>query len=48
MKPAINSVKVHPQLSHNRHPVDGELVGMLVHSLSPPILTSQNQSWMPY
>jgi hypothetical protein len=27
MKPDINSVKVHPQLSHNGHPVDGLLVG---------------------
>ncbi len=23
----INSIEVHPQLSHNGHPVDGELVG---------------------
>jgi hypothetical protein len=27
VKPNINSVKVHPQLSNNGHPVDGELVG---------------------
>jgi hypothetical protein len=27
VKPDINSVKVHPQLSNNRHPVDGALVG---------------------
>jgi hypothetical protein len=27
MKPNINSVEVHPQLSNNRHPVDGVLVG---------------------
>jgi hypothetical protein len=27
MKPGSNSVKDHPQLSHNRHPVDGALVG---------------------
>jgi hypothetical protein len=27
VKPNINSVEVHPQLSNNRHPVDGELVG---------------------
>jgi hypothetical protein len=26
-EPNINSVKVHPQLSNNRHPVDGALVG---------------------
>jgi hypothetical protein len=27
VKPNINSVEVHPQLSYNRHPVDGALVG---------------------
>jgi hypothetical protein len=27
VKPDINSVKVHPQLCNNRHPVDGALVG---------------------
>jgi hypothetical protein len=27
VKPNINSVEVHPQLSKNRHPVDGALVG---------------------
>jgi hypothetical protein len=27
VKPNINSVEVHPQLSNNRHPVDGALVG---------------------
>jgi len=27
MKPGSNSVEDHPQLSHNRHPVDGALVG---------------------
>jgi hypothetical protein len=26
-KPKINSVEVHSQLSNNRHPVDGVLVG---------------------
>jgi hypothetical protein len=26
-KPKINSVEVHSQLSNNRHPVDGALVG---------------------
>jgi hypothetical protein len=26
-KPNINSVEVHPQLSNDRHPVDGALVG---------------------
>jgi hypothetical protein len=27
VKPYINLVEVHPQLSNNRHPVDGALVG---------------------
>jgi hypothetical protein len=27
VKPNSNSVEVHPQLSNNRHPVDGVLVG---------------------
>jgi hypothetical protein len=27
MKPNINGVEVHPQLSNNDHPVDGALVG---------------------
>jgi hypothetical protein len=27
MKLGSNSVEYHPQLSHNRHPVDGALVG---------------------
>ncbi len=27
MKPDINSVKVHPQLSHNGHPMDGAIEG---------------------
>jgi len=27
VKPNINSVKVHPKLSNNKHPVDGALVG---------------------
>jgi hypothetical protein len=27
MKPSSNSVEDHPQLSHNRHLVDGALVG---------------------
>jgi hypothetical protein len=27
VKPDINSVEVHPQLSNNGHPVDGALVG---------------------
>jgi hypothetical protein len=28
MKPNINSVEVHPQLSNNSHPSDGALVGI--------------------
>ncbi len=27
VKPNINSVELHPQLSNNKHPVDGVLVG---------------------
>jgi hypothetical protein len=27
VKPDVNSIEVHPQLSHNRHPVDDVLVG---------------------
>jgi hypothetical protein len=27
MKPNVNSVEIHPQLSNIRHPVDGALVG---------------------
>jgi hypothetical protein len=27
VKPNINSIEVHPQLSNNGHPVDGPLVG---------------------
>ncbi len=27
MKPNINGVEVHPQLSNNDHPVDGAVVG---------------------
>jgi hypothetical protein len=34
MKPNINSVELHPQLSNNEHPVDGALVG--AGSLWPP------------
>jgi hypothetical protein len=35
MKPGSNSVEDHPQLSHNRHPVDDALVG--AGSLGPPL-----------
>jgi hypothetical protein len=27
VKPNINSIEVHPQLSHNKHLMDGTLVG---------------------
>jgi len=27
MRPGSNSVEIHPQLTHNQHPVDGALVG---------------------
>jgi len=27
VKPDVNLVKVHPQLSHNGHPMDGAMVG---------------------
>jgi hypothetical protein len=27
VKPNINSLEVHPQLSNNKHPMDGALVG---------------------
>jgi hypothetical protein len=27
VKPNINSIEVHPQLSNNKHPVDGVVVG---------------------
>jgi hypothetical protein len=29
MKPNVNSVEIHPQLSINRHPMDGALVGVV-------------------
>jgi hypothetical protein len=29
VKQNVNSVEVHPQLSNNRHPVDGALVGVI-------------------
>ncbi len=35
MKPNINSVEVHPQVSNDGHPVDGALVG--AGSLGPPL-----------
>jgi hypothetical protein len=35
VKPNIIAVEVHPQLSNNRHPMDGALVG--AGSLWPPL-----------
>jgi hypothetical protein len=42
MKPGSNPVEDHPQLSHNRHPVNGALVGagsqslgLFIHYLFP-------------
>jgi hypothetical protein len=40
MKPKINSIEVHPQLSNNGHPVDGALVG--AGSLWPQIRCSSS------
>jgi hypothetical protein len=37
VKPNINSVEVHPQLSNNRHPLYDALVG--AGSVSPNLLT---------
>jgi hypothetical protein len=34
MRPGSNSVEIHPQLTHNQHPVDAALVG--AGSLWPP------------
>jgi hypothetical protein len=51
MKPNINSVKVHPQLSNNRHPVDGELVRgkqvLILHHTSHnlPVFVSLDSLW---
>jgi hypothetical protein len=38
VKPNINSVEVHPQLSNNGHPVDGAMVG--AGSVWSPVQTS--------
>jgi hypothetical protein len=40
MKPNINSVELHPQLSINGHPVDGALVGAGSNVHSQTVLTS--------
>jgi len=39
MRPGSNSVEDHPQLTHNRHPVDGALVGagsIMAHGMHHP------------
>ncbi len=43
MKPNITSVEVHPELSHNGHPVDGEVVG--AGSLWPAAYTVPVGAW---
>jgi hypothetical protein len=43
VKPNINSVEVHPQLSYNRHPVDGALVD--AGSLWPLLLPYQEDNF---
>jgi hypothetical protein len=45
MKLGSNSVEDHTQLSHNRYPVDGALVG--AGSLWPPMSTSTAPIWKP-
>jgi hypothetical protein len=44
MKPNINSVEVHPQLSKDGHPVDGALVG--AGSLWPFSTPATAQVWV--
>jgi len=47
MKANINSVKVPPQLSNNRHPVDGELVrGGLLWHVDAPFIEAGNVPWL--
>jgi hypothetical protein len=46
VKPKINSVEVHPQLSNNGHPVDGALMGFSFLSLCHPMLTSFSLSFL--
>jgi len=47
MKPNIISVKVHPQLSNNRHPVDGELVrGGLLWPVDATFTEAGNVPWL--
>jgi len=47
MKPNINSVKVPPQLSNNRRPVDGELVGgSLLSPVDATFTEAGNVPWL--
>jgi hypothetical protein len=47
MKPNINSVKVRPQLSNNRRPVDGELVhGALLWPMGTTFTEAGNVPWL--
>jgi hypothetical protein len=40
VKPQFNSVDLHPQLSHNRHPVDGSLSSSFTEAhFSPYVVT---------
>jgi hypothetical protein len=48
MKPDINSVEVHGQLSHNRHPIDGALVGAGSLSLRPQFVSNSVDSAIIY
>jgi len=45
MKPNINSVEIHPQLSNNRHPVDGVLVGAGSLMFWDHLFSIKLQSW---
>jgi hypothetical protein len=45
MKPNINSVEVHPQLSNNRHPVDGVLLGAGSFMSWDHLFSNKLQSW---
>jgi hypothetical protein len=48
MKPDINSVEVHGQLSHNRHPVAGALVGAGSFLLRPQFVSNSVDSAIIY
>ncbi len=48
MKPDINSVEVHGQLSHNRHAVDGALVAAGSLLLRPQFVSNSVHSAIIY